>query len=344
MAKNLNVLVTGSTGYIAKHIILQLLEVGYNVRGSVRDLSRGDAVKATIAGHLDAEFDIDEKLNFVALDLQKDAGWDAAMRGIDILVHTASPVVITQPKNHDDIVKPAVEGTLRALKAAHVAGVKRVVMTSSIASIMHHNEIGDRSMLDERDWNDLNPKHVTAYSKSKTLAERAAWNFVNGDGVNIDLTAINPGVALGAPLDHVIGASVSIVERILTRKDPAVPNIGFVCVDVRDVAKMHVNAIDREASFGKRYIAADCFVWFAEFAEVLAVKFPQYNVITRRAPNWLIRIMAMFDGDLKSVSQDLGVKREASNLAATTDLDIEFRDVKTSTIETAQYFIDNEMV
>ena len=338
------ILVTGASGYIAKHIILQLLERGDEVRGSLRDLSRGAHIRTTLAAHISQHIDLVEKLEFVALDLTDDAGWDEAMQGIDVLLHTASPVAIAQPKDENDLIKPAREGTLRALKAAQKAGIKRVVMTSSVAAIMHHNDLGGRDQLDERDWNDLDPKHATVYSKSKTHAERAAWDYIDNAKVDIDLTTINPGVVLGAPLDETIGASISLIERIMRRKDPAVPHLGFACVDVRDVAKMHVTAIDTQASFGKRYIAVDRFVWFSEFAEILSSKFPERNIITRRAPNWLIKILALFDADLKSVSQDLGIKRELNNQAAQQDLHIEFRDVKTSTIETADYFVARNLL
>lgn len=338
------VLVTGATGYIAKHIILQLLERGYAVRGSVRDLARGEDIRATMAEHISDGIELETKLEFVQLDLNADAGWDAAMQGVDVLLHTASPVPVAQPKDENQVIKPAVDGTLRALKAAQKAGIQRVVMTSSVAAIMHHNDIGQRTAMDERDWNDINPKFATAYSKSKTYAERAAWDYVNEDGIDINLTTINPGVVLGAPLDAKIGASVSIIERIMKRKDPAVPNLGFVCVDVRDVAKMHVNAIDTVASFDNRYIAVDRFAWFSEIADLLATEYPQRNIITRRAPNWLIRFLALFDGGLRSVSQDLGVKRELSNAAAKNDLNIEFRDIKTAVLETAQHLVTNKLV
>lgn len=341
---NKKVLVTGATGYIAKHIILKLLEDGYQVRGSVRNLSRGDDVRATLAKHVSSGINLDDALEFVALNLSEDDGWDEALEGVDILMHTASPVPVAQPKNHDEIIKPAVEGCLRALNAAHKAGIKRVVMTSSVAAVMHHQDISPRTTLDERDWNDLNPKYVTAYSKSKTLAEQAAWEFVKRQDIDIDLTTINPGMVLGAPLDDKIGASVSIIERIMTRKDPAVPNLGFAFVSVSDVAEMHVNAIDTEASFGNRYIAVERFVWFYEIVEALNVEFPTRKINTFRAPNWFIKFIAIFDADVRSVSQDLGLKREVDNLAARRDLGIEFKNTISTAIETAHYMVENKMV
>lgn len=338
------VLVTGATGYIAKHIILQLLEGGYHVRGSVRDLSRSGEVRAAIYRNLHANIDLDECLDFVVLDLTRDDGWDAAMAGIDILLHTASPVPVAQPKNADDLIIPAVEGTLRALRAASKAGIERVVLTSSVAAIMYGEPPEGRSIYDERDWSDLSHKSATPYVKSKTLAERAAWDYVNGAGAGIALTVINPAMVFGPPLDVHFGASFSIIERILKRADPAVPNIGFVMVDVRDVAQMHVRALEIKASIGNRYVAVDRFIWYRDIVGLMARKFPDQRIITRKAPDWLIQILARFDGGLASVVDSLGKKREIDGSAARRDLDIDFIDAETTIIDSARYLIDHDLV
>lgn len=340
----MKVLVTGATGYIAKHIILQLLERGYSVRGSVRNLSRGDNVRMSMRQHISDTINLDEKLEFVALDLNQDDGWDAAMQGIDVLLHTASPVPVAQPKDSNILIKPAVDGTLRALTAANKAGVKRVVMTSSVAAIMHSAAPNNGRAYNEQDWSDLNYATPTAYTKSKTLAERAAWDYVQNDAVNIDLTVINPGFVFGAPLDNVIGASVSIVQRILCRKDPAVPNLGFVCVDVRDIALMHINAIETQASFGKRYMGVGQFMWFADIVETIKQAFPERNIITRRAPDWLIKLLAIFDADYRTITDDLGKKNATDASAAKQDLAIIFRSIPEAILETATHLEDNDLV
>lgn len=344
MTKKHKIFVTGATGYIAKHIILQLLKAGHEVCGSMRDLTLAQAVKATMANHLPATFSLDEKLRFVQLDLLDDNGWNDAMLGLDVLIHTASPVPRYQPKDENELIKPAREGTLRALKAAQHAGIKRVVMTSSMAAITNGKTPTDKPMMDEANWSDLTYNSPSPYTKSKTLAERAAWDYVNHKDVDINLTTINPGFVFGPPLDENVGASLSLIRRVMKRKDPAVPAIGFESVDVRDIAQMHVKAIDAKISYNKRYIGVAKFIWMQEIAETLAAEFPKYNIITRRAPNWLVRILALFDANIKSVSQDLGQKRELSNQAACHDLGMEFKDVNASILETTHYLVDHKLV
>lgn len=337
------VLVTGATGYIAQHIILQLLEQGHVVRASVWKKANSQKVLTTIGTHISKDIELHRKLEFTVLDLNKDIGWDRAMQGIDALIHTASPVPLNQPKDENKLIRPAVDGTLRALNAAHKAGVKRVVFTSSIAAIMGNGGKFTK-IRTENDWCDIGLKNVSPYTKSKTLAERAAWDFVAREDVEIDLTTINPGFVFGAPLEFRIGASLSLIRRLLRNKDIALPNSGFVCVDVNDVAQMHVTALETKASFGNRYIAVGGHVWLSEIVNILAAEFPNRKLPTRNAPNWLIRLLGMAITDLKYLSDDLGIKREASTIAAQTDLNIQFRNVKQSIIETAHYMIDNKLV
>ena len=200
------VLITGISGFIAKHIALKFLTAGHSVRGTVRRLDRGDEVRAALAPHLDAG--ALRRLTFVVCDLEQDAGWPEAMAGIEVLVHTASPFPITQPKDEQDLIRPAVAGTLRALTAARAAGVKRVVLTSSAVAVLD----GSDAPQDEANWCNLAARHVSAYAKSKTLAERSAWDFVKAAGMA--LTTINPGFVLGPPLDKHYGSSVGVVRRI----------------------------------------------------------------------------------------------------------------------------------
>ncbi len=245
------VLLTGASGYIGKHITLQLLTAGYTVRASVRSGAKADEVRAAMTAHLPAGFDLASKLSFVELDLESDSGWDAAIKGVDVLVHSASPFPIAQPKDEDDLVRPAVEGTLRAMKAAHSAGVKRVVLTSSVAAIYGTDLPTGKTEFDETVWSD--PNHIigrVAYTKSKTLAEKAAWDYIAANAPEIELTTVNPVLVAGAPLDAHFGASVSVVERVLNGVDPLLPDISFSIVDVKDVAAMHVKAISTDAAKG----------------------------------------------------------------------------------------------
>jgi dihydroflavonol-4-reductase len=230
------VLLTGVSGFIAKHVALKLLNAGYDVRGTLRQLDRANEVHAALAPHL---LEQAGQLTLVQADLEADAGWAEAMAGVSAVVHTASPFPITQPKNPQELIRPAVEGTRRVLAAAAAAGVKRIVLTSSVAAVVDLSK--GEHLQDEADWCDPSKDTVTAYEKSKTLAERAAWELAKARG--LALTTINPGFVLGPPLDEHYGSSLGLVERFLKGKDPMVPPMGLAIVDVRDVAEMHLRAL-----------------------------------------------------------------------------------------------------
>lgn len=344
MAQNKTVLLTGASGYIAKHIVLNLLNSGYDVVGSVRTLSRGDEVRAAVAPHVDDGVDLNKSLRFVALDLGKDDGWDDAMQGIDMLMHTASPFPLKQPRDENELIRPAVDGTLRALRAAHRAGIKRVVLTSSFAAVMKASLPDGRAIFDESDWSDPNSPTIDAYAKSKTLAERAAWDFVRDEAPDMALTTINPVMVLGPPLDVHFGGSVQLIERMLSGKDPMVPNYGLGCVDVRDVAQMHVRALSAPATHGKRVLAVDSFLWFKELTAILKKQFPKRRIATRQAPDFLIRLMGMFDAAIRQIIPDLGKRFDVSNARAREMLNMEFIPAERSLQETAAYLVENKLV
>ena len=336
------VLLTGASGYIGKHIALRLLNEGYSVRASVRTLAKGDEVRAAVLPHLNHTIDMASKLSFVELDLEKDAGWEDALKGVDVLMHTASPFPLASPKDENDLIKPAVEGTLRALKAAHASGVKRVVLTSSIAAIYGNILPAGKSEFDETMWTDVtHPIGRMAYTKSKTLAEKAAWDYIKSDAPEIELTTINPVLVLGAPLDNNFGASVSVIERMLKAKDPMVPDLSFSIVDVKDVALMHVKALSIESSKNERFIASARTVSFIEIAKILKSSYPKRKIVTMKAPNLVIRLLALFDSDIKSILPSLGDKTGASSRKAHEKLGINFISVEASIIETAAFLIKN---
>ena len=336
------VLLTGASGYIGKHIALRLLKDGYTVRASVRSLAKGDEVRTAVQQHLDSSIDIASKLSFVELDLEKDSGWNEALKGIDVLMHTASPFPLASPKDENELIKPAVEGTLRALRAAHKSGVKRVVLTSSIAAI-YGNELPEgMSEFDETIWTDVtHPIGRMAYTKSKTLAEKAAWDYVKSEAPEIELTVINPVLVLGTPLDSNFGSSVSVVERILKAKDPMVPDLYFSIVDVKDVAEMHVKALSIETSKGQRFIASARTVSFIEIAQLLKTYYPGRKIVTMKAPTFVVKILALFDADIKSILPSLGDKTSATSKKAHDVLGIDFIPVETSIKETADFLIKN---
>ena len=339
------VLLTGSSGFIGKHITLRLLTDGYEVRASVRNSAKADEVRAAMSAHLPAGFDLASKLSFVELDLESDAGWSEAIKGVDVLVHSASPFPIASPKDENDLVRPAVEGTLRALKAAHGAGVKRVILTSSVAAIYGNDLPAGKTEFDETMWSD--PTHIVgrgAYTKSKTLAEKAAWDYIAAEAPEIELTTVNPVLVAGAPLDKHFGASVSVVERILKGKDPVLPDLSFSIVDVKDVAAMHVKAISIEASKGKRFIASAGNRTFIQIAKTLKAAFPARKITTAQAPNFLIRFLSLFDGEIKAVLPGLGKHIGVNSTQAQKVLGIEFIAVETSLVDSARYLIDNGFV
>jgi len=339
------VLLTGASGYIGKHITLQLLNEGYEVRASVRNKAKADEVRAAMSAHLPEDFKLDKKLSFVELDLESDKGWPKALEGMDVLIHSASPFPIASPKDENDLIRPAVEGTLRALKAAHQAGVKRVILTSSVAAIYGSDLPAGKTEFDETMWSD--PNHVIgrmAYNKSKTLAEKAAWDYIQSEAKEIQLTTINPVLVAGAPLDKNFGASVSVVERLMNGKDPVLPDMSFGIVDVKDVAKMHVLVIKNKAAYGQRFIANAGSRTFIQMATALKAAFPARKIPTGQAPTVLIRFLALFDGEIKAVLPGLGKHINPSSKKAETVLGISFIPVEQSLVETAQYLVDNKLV
>ena len=337
------VLVTGATGYIAKHLVLQLLGAGYNVVGSARSLSREAELRDAVAPHLDDPAAL-ERLRVVALDLSQDEGWDAAMDGVDVVMHTASPFPLAQPKNEDDTIRPAVDGALRAMRAARKAGITRVIMTSSSVAIMGGDLAAGQSSYDESNWLDLTRPGTTPYAKSKTLAERAVWDWQASEAPEMQITMINPVFVQGAPLDENFGTSIRVIERLLKGTDPMLPNIGFPCVDVRDIALMHIRAMERDDSIGKRFIGSERFLWFVDMAQLLKEEYPQRKISTRVAPNFVIRALSLFDPEIRSILPNLGKREEVSNARAGDILGMEFRDARDSVRESGAFLVDNKLV
>lgn len=338
------ILVTGASGFIAKHIVRQLLQAGYAVRGSVRKPSRAaDVTKAVAAGLADAER-IGARLSFATLDLERDEGWPAALTGVDALVHTASPFPLEQPRDEQDAIRPAVEGTLRALRAAKAANVPRVILTSSTVAITYKTMEPGRTVLDERDWTDLSDPRATPYAKSKTLAERAAWDFVAKEAPDLKLTVINPSFVLGAPLDADLGTSIQVVRRILRSQDPMLPNFGFPSVDVGDIATMHVRALERPETAGRRYIGGDEFLWYPQMAKILKEAFPQRRIVTRRAPNAAVRLLGIFDRAVRSIVPNLDRPDHVTADRARHEFGMTFMPARDSLIAAGRYLIDNRLV
>lgn len=336
------VFVTGATGYIAKHIVAKLLNAGFHVVGSTRSASREEELRDAVAPQLKDPTAIDN-LRVVALDLTADDGWAEAMEGADILMHTASPFPMSQPKDEDDLIRPATQGTLRALKAAQAAGIKRVILTSSVVAIAHGAQPA-QGHFDHTDWTDLSHPTASAYAKSKTLAEQAAWDFVKTQAPEMELTTINPALVVGAPLDTNFGTSIRIIERLMKGSDPMLPNMGFTIVDVRDVADMHVAALSKPESVGKRLVAVADSIWFKDMAATLIEAYPNRRIATRVAPDILMRVLGLFDKSIKSILPELGRCPKISNAQSCDILGMGFRDPKTSIKETAAFLVDRNLV
>ena len=305
------ILVTGASGFIAQQLILDLLEQGHHVRGTVRSAARGQALKDTLAAHSRQA----GNLQLVEADLESDAGWDAAVAGVDAIHHVASPFPMGEPKNPDDLIRPAREGALRVLRAARKAGVTRVVLTSSCAAVAYGRDQLPASFT-EADWtNPDNTADCTSYVRSKTLAERAAWDYVAGEGRGLKLTTINPVGVFGPILSKQVKTSVGIVADLMAGKYPALPNVGIQVVDVRDVAAAHIAAMNDDSTVGQRYILSDQFFWFQEFARILREAFPKEasKVPTRSLPDFVVRVGAWFSGDMATIAKELGKRRFSSS-------------------------------
>lgn len=326
------VLLTGVSGFIAKHVALKLLNAGYTVRGTLRRMDRAQEVRAALAPYLTEQAG---DLSFVQADLEADAGWAEAFKGVSALIHTASPFPIAQPKNPATVIRPAVEGTERVLKAAAAAGVTRVVLTSSTVAVI--NEAKPDTLQDEADWCDVHRPTTTPYARSKTLAERAAWEIAKARGLK--LTTINPGLALGPPLDEHYGSSLGLVERFLKGKDPMLPALGFPIVDVRDVAEMHLRALQRPETEGRRYLASSGSMAFVDMGRTLKAAYPTRRIATREAPTALIRLLALFNPEIKSILPKLGHLDRVSNARAVKEMGMEFIAPKAALLASADWLV-----
>jgi dihydroflavonol-4-reductase len=308
------VLVTGGSGFVGVHCILALLTAGYRVRTTVRSPGREAEVRAMLARGGATPGD---DLEFATVDLLDDAGWADAMAGCAFVLHVASPFPARPPKDEDDLIRPAREGALRALRFARDGGVRRLVLTSSFAAVGYGTEALDRAYTEE-DWTDPTAR-VSAYVKSKTLAERAAWDFVEREGGALELAVVNPVGILGPVLGPDTSTSIDLLLGLLLGKAPGLPNMSFGLVDVRDVADLQVRAMTDPAASGERFLAvADGILTVPQVAAVLRERL---GVIARRVPrrtipDWLVRAVAAVDPSLREVADRLGNHREVSNAKA----------------------------
>ena len=287
------VLVTGASGFIAIHCLIQLLEQGYRVRGTLRSLNREAELRQTLAKFVQAQ----ERLELVPADLLDDAGWAEAVQGCDFVLHVASPFPLLRPQNEDDLIRPAREGTLRVLRAAAEHGVKRVVLTSSNAAISAGHP-RSKTYFDESDWSPHDSPTLEPYPKSKTLAERAAWDFMRSLPPDhpLELSVINPGYVLGPLPDTYQRTSGELVQQLMGGKLPGLARVQLTGVDVRDVAAAHLAAMVTPEAAGQRFLCIAEVFWLEEAARILQKHFEPrgYQIRTNVIPSWAVHIAALF--------------------------------------------------
>jgi len=305
------VLVTGGSGFIGSHVILQLLAAGHQVRTTVRSLKREADVRALLKEGGAAPGD---RLSFFLADLEADAGWPEAVSGCEYVLHLASPFPATLPKHEDELVRPAREGALRVLRASRDAGVRRVLLTSSFAAIGYGHPPRE-APFDETDWTNPDGDDVQPYVKSKTLAERAAWDFIANEGGRLELSVVNPVGVFGPVLGADYSTSILLVQRLLDGALPGCPRLSFGVVDVRDVADLHVRAMTHPAARGERFLAvAGDFMSIRDIARVLNARLgvAARRVPTRQLPDWLVRLAALLDPAVGQIVPELGKRKNAT--------------------------------
>ena len=332
------VLVSGGSGYIAGYLIRQLVSEGWMVHTTVRSLAKEAAVRELLKVD-------NSRLKFFAADLNADAGWAQAMAGCSHVAHVASPLPMGIPKDANELIVPARDGALRALRAAKAAGVQRFVMTSSVAAISYGRGRGVHHFT-EADWTDLSKPGISPYIQSKTVAERAARDWMAKEGGNMVFCSICPSVVLGPVWSGDYSASVSVVKMLLNGRMGACPDIGFGVVDVRDVADLHVRALKAPNMANERFIASGRFMKIREVANILRAQLGDQarKVTTRNVPDWMVRLGALFNPLAKAVVGELGSVRNQSPEHAKKVLGWATRPVEQSIVDTARSLLDQGLV
>jgi len=332
------VLVTGGSGFIGSWCLIQLLQKGYTVRTTVRNLAQESLVRAALGKVVDVQ----NRLSFHAAELTSDAGWEPAISGCDFVLHVASPVTFSQPRNPDELIAPARDGTRRVIDVAIKSGVRRLVLTSSVAATSRPGKLVE-SVSDETVWTDLKDPSVSAYARSKTLAERMAWDLIGSSGGATTLVTVNPSVVLGPVLSGDYSASVQVVERLLSGRAPGIPRLGFNFVDVRDVSNLHVRAMTAPEAAGQRFIAAGAFGWMADLAILLRAHLGDAanKVPTLPVPDFLVRLAALFNKELRAAVPRLGQKRDFTAAKAQAMLGWRPRPLEETVLDCARSLIAN---
>ena len=327
------VLVTGGSGFLAGWVIVNLLNNGHTVRSTLRDLGKENQVRRNIG----IEAKDTSALEFVKTDLMNDTGWETAVTGCKYVLHIAAPVGVHSPRDPNDLIVPTRDGALRVLSAACQAGVRRVVMTSAVEACRPPLSSED-SVADESRWTDIKDRQIGPYRLAKTLAERAAWEFMNRQTSETTLTTILPGAVIGPVLNADYVGSLQLPIRIMSGRMPRYPKLGFCVADVRDVADLHVRAMLSPDAAGQRFIAASDWMWLADITALLASCFPDYaeRMPTRPMPNWVLRLVALFNGEMRFVAPLIARKHVFTADKARLTLDWDPRPAAETIVDAAQ--------
>ncbi len=336
------VLLTGVTGFLGSHTTIKLLEKGYRVIGTLRDMDRAQAIRSVIEKNTR---NIDS-LDFAEAHLEDESVWDKLIQRVDFVQHIASPFPRELPKHENDLILPAKAGTLNIVKAAARNGVKRVVITSSVGAIVYGKPKHQRNgTFTEADWTDVaNKQDSTPYFRSKTLAEKAAWEFIKKDPSGLELSVVCPGAILGPVLEKDFGTSANLVIKTMDGSSPALPDLGFDIVDVRSVADLLILAMEKPGAAGERFIATAGYMKFKEIAQVVKSAYPGKKIPTGSLPNFVVKLYSNIDKTLKPVLIDLGVSRKTGSSKAKDVLHWEPLSNREAVLSCAQSVIDLKLV
>jgi nucleoside-diphosphate-sugar epimerase len=331
------VLVTGATGFVGKWVVVRLLEAGYRVRGTIRGLARADEVRRGVATRTGAA--ALDRLALVEADILEERGWAEAMAGAGAVMHVATVVRGDEPRDSSIVIRPAVEGTERVLRFAHAAGIQRFILTSSIATVGYGlGHTRGRRVYTEKDFTSIEAMRWTwAYCIGKTRAEQAAWAFARAN--DMALTTIHPGAIIGPALDRAGSVSLQMVSGLLDRTVPALPSNGYSIIDVRDVADLHVAALEHPESAGERYLATAEYTPFPEVARILQAAYPDRRIPTAGVPDWIIRLIAMVGGPARQIINDIGNEKIFDGAKGEGLLGRKFIPAKQAILDTAESVI-----
>ena len=342
MESNKKVLLTGVTGFLGAHSTIQLLEQGYEVTGTMRNMNKADHIRNIIAQHTSHI----NRLHLAEADLTDDQVWNRLMPGMDFVQHIASPFPREMPDHEDELVVPAKKGTLNVLRAASIHKVKRVVMTSAGAAMTYGREENHKSgTYDESNWTDIqNKDDTTPYFRSKTIAEKVAWDHIAQDGSGMELVTVCPGAILGPVLEKDFGTSANIVIKIMDGSMPGLPNLGFEVVDVRSVANLLIRAMKQPEAANERFAGTAGFCTLKNIADILRSKYPDRKIPKRMLPNFMVRIFSYFDATLKPTLIDLGVRRKIDSSKAQQQLGWSHYSTREAVLSCAETVLNLELV